>query len=420
LARTPNSANTEGGNRFKEVSWGFWDAELGGTVNHRQNRGMPRLMFPPAALPHDTIKLRDDIRGFLAAEIANGSFVPRCDTWLSQHDPTFSKKLGSAGFLGLAWPTEYGGHGRTPLDRFVVVEELLAHGAPIAAHWVSDRQSGPSILKLGTEQAKRELVPPMVAGECFFSIGMSEPDAGSDLANIRSTATKTDGGWLLNGTKVWTSQAHNNHFFIVLVRTTPLVEGSPKQRGMSQFIMNLRAPGVDIRPIRLLSGHHHFNEVVMQDVFVPDHYLLGDEGNGWEQCIGELAFERSGPERYLSTYPLLAALVDAIGPSPSTEAAAAIGQLVARLTALRRLCISVAVALSHGKEPVTEAAMVKDLGTQLESEIGEVARQLVPPGTNDSFDRLIEDAVLSAPGFTLRGGTNEILRGIVARHLGVR
>ncbi len=381
---------------------------------------MPRLTFPPAVLPERTQQLREQVRSFLQTEIATGSFVPRCDTWLSQHDPSFSKKLGAAGFLGLPWPTEYGDHGRTALDRFVVVEELLAHGAPIAAHWVSDRQSGPSVLKLGSEQAKRELVPGMAAGEIFFSIGMSEPDAGSDLANIRSTATRTDGGWLLNGTKVWTSQAHNNHYFIVLVRTTPLSEAGVKHHGMSQFVMDLRAPGVDIRPIRLLSGHHHFNEVVMTDVFVPDHFLLGEIGNGWNQCIGELAFERSGPERYLSTYPLLSALIDAVGPHPSAEAASTIGTLVARLSALRRLCISVAVALDNGQEPVTEAALVKDLGTQLEGEIGEVARQLIPPGTHETFDRLVEDAVLSAPGFTLRGGTNEILRGIVARSLGVR
>ncbi len=381
---------------------------------------MPRLTFPAASLPHSTEQLRSDIRSFLEAEIAAGTFVPRCDTWLSQHDPSFSAKLGAAGFLGLAWPVLYGGKGRTPLDRFVVVEELLAHGAPIAAHWVSDRQSGPSILKHGTEQAKRELVPKMAAGECFFSIGMSEPDAGSDLAAIRSTATRTDGGWLLNGTKVWTSQAHNNHYFIVLVRTTPMSDGGAKHRGMSQFIMDLKAPGVSVRPIRLLSGHHHFNEVVMEDVFVPDYFLLGTEGNGWEQVIGELAFERSGPERYLSTFPLLVALIDAVGSDPSTEVAATLGQLTARLLALRRLCISVAVALSNGKEPVTEAAMVKDMGTQLEGEIGEVARQLVPPGLNPTFDALVEDAILSTPGFTLRGGTNEILRGIVARHLGVR
>ena len=382
---------------------------------------MPRLTYPPAALPASTEELRRRVRTFLAAEIAAGTFIPRCDTWLGQHSPEFSKKLGDAGFLGLTWPQAYGGHERSALDRFVVVEELLAHGAPIAAHWISDRQSGPSILKHGNLRMKQEVVPGMARGEIYFSIGMSEPDSGSDLASIRSTATKTEGGWLLNGTKVWTSQAHNNHYFIVLVRSSPLSEGGGnRHHGMSQFVMDLRAPGVEIRPIRLLTGHHHFNEVVMTDAFVPDYMLLGEEGNGWNQVIGELAFERSGPERYLSTFPLLTALVDAMGPNPSDAAAAALGTLVARLGALRKMCISVAVMLDEGKSPITEAALVKDLGTQLEREIGEVARQLVPPGKSDAFDQLVMDAILSAPGFTLRGGTNEILRGIVARELGVR
>jgi alkylation response protein AidB-like acyl-CoA dehydrogenase len=381
---------------------------------------MPRLSYPPAALPASTEVLRREVREFLAAELAAGSYVPRCDTWLSQHDPSFSAKLGAAGFLGLPWSKEYGGHGRTALDRFVVVEELLAAGAPIAAHWVSDRQSGPSILKHGTEEAKRELIPDMVAGKIFFSIGMSEPDSGSDLASIRSTATKTDGGWLVNGTKVWTSQAHNNHYFIVLVRTTPVAEAGSKHAGMSQFILDIKAQGVEIRPIRTLNGHHDFNEVVMTDVFVPEHYLMGALGNGWQQVVGEREVERSGPERYLSTFPLLQALFDAVGPNPSTEAATQLGMLVTRLTALRRLCISVAVSLDNGALPVTEAALVKDMGTRLESEIGEVARQLVPPGTNPAFDQLVGDAILSSPGYTLRGGTNEILRGIVARELGVR
>ena len=382
---------------------------------------MARLSYPSASLPASTEELRLRIRSFLADEIAAGTFTPRCDTWLGQHSPEFSKKLGANGFLGLSWPKKYGGHERTALDRFVVSEELLALGAPIAAHWVSDRQSGPSILKHGNDRMKEETVPGMAAGEIYFSIGMSEPDAGSDLANIRSTATKVDGGWVLNGTKVWTSQAHKNHYFIVLVRTTALSEGGGNRHiGMSQFVMDLRVPGCEIRPIRLLTGHHHFNEVVMTDAFVPDYMLLGEEGNGWNQVIGELAFERSGPERYLSTYPLLSALVDAIGPDASNEAAAALGTLVARLTALRKMCISVAVMLDQGKAPITEAALVKDMGTQLEREIGEVARQLVPPGQSPVFDQLVSDSILSAPGFTLRGGTNEILRGIVARELGVR
>mgnify|MGYP000934542662 CR=1 FL=1 len=272
-----------------------------------------RLTFPDAALPASTEEIRTRIRAFLDAELAAGTFTPRADTWLSGHDPEFSKKLGKEGFLGLTYPKQYGGQERSALDRFVVVEELLAYGAPIAAHWIAERQSGPSIIKHGNDAIKEELVPGIVAGEIYFSIGMSEPDSGSDLASIRSTATKTDGGWLLNGTKVWTSQAHNNHFFIVLVRSTPIAEAGAKHAGMSQFIMDLQAPGVEIRPIRTLNGHHDFNEVVMTDVFVPEHYLMGALGNGWQQVVGELAFERSGPERYLSTFPLLQALFDAAG-----------------------------------------------------------------------------------------------------------
>ena len=380
-----------------------------------------RLSFGDAALPASTEEIRTRIRRHLAEELEAGYFAPRCDTWLSGHDPEFSKRLGAAGFLGLTWPRQYGGHERSALDRFVVVEELLAHGAPIAAHWISDRQSGPGILKHGTDALKEMLLPGMARGEIYFSIGMSEPDSGSDLASIRASATRAEGGWKLNGTKVWTSQAHNNQYFIVLVRTTPASEtGGNRHAGMTQFVMDLRAPGVQIRPIRLLSGHHHFNEVVMDDVFVPDELLLGVEGNGWNQVIGELAFERSGPERFLSTYPLLAALVEAVGSNPPPATAAQIGMLVGRLAALRRLCISVAMQLDAGRSPVTEAALVKDLGTRLEGEIAEVARSLVPPGVDARFDLLMEDAVLAAPGFTLRGGTNEILRGIVARELGVR
>ena len=190
-----------------------------------------RLSFPDAALPASTEEIRTRIRAFLEAELANGSFTPSADTWLSGHDPTFSKKLGAEGFLGLTYPKQYGGQGRSALDRFVVVEELLAYGAPIAAHWIAERQSGPSILKHGNDALKEELVPGIARGEIYFSIGMSEPDSGSDLASIRSTATKVDGGWLVNGTKVWTSQAHNNQYFIVLVRTTPANEANGRQIG---------------------------------------------------------------------------------------------------------------------------------------------------------------------------------------------
>ena len=257
----------------------------------------------------------------------------------------------------------------------------------------------------------------MARGECFFGIGMSEPDAGSDLASVRTTARRVEGGWLLNGTKVWTSHAHRSHFMITLVRTSAL--GEDRHQGLSQLIVDLRGPGVSVRPIELLTGEPHFNEVVFQDALVPDERLVGAEGDGWRQVTSELAYERSGPERFLSTFPLLVETVRELGPDPGEAGARALGALYARLSALRGLSMDVARRLEAGEAPNVEAALVKDLGTRFEREVVETARLLVPPDSaGEAFQRLYRQAVAHAPGFTLRGGTNEILRGIVARGLG--
>jgi alkylation response protein AidB-like acyl-CoA dehydrogenase len=173
---------------------------------------------------------------------------------------------------------------------------------------------------------------------------------------------------------------------------------------------------VEIRPIRLLNGHHHFNEVVLREVLVPDEMLVGIEGEGWRQVLAELAFERSGPERFLSTFPLLRQALEAALPGDD-HAAEALGRLTARLWALRRLSLSVAGALEAGQSPATEAALVKELGTRFERDVAEMARDLIPAGADARLDELVAQAVLAAPGFTLRGGTSEILRGIVARGL---
>jgi acyl-CoA dehydrogenase len=210
-------------------------------------------------------------------------------------------------------PRQYRGTDAGALHRFVVTEELLAAGAPVAAHWIADRQSGPALLRFGTEQQRAEILPGIARGELYFAIGMSEPDSGSDLASVRTRASRVDGGWLVNGTKLWTSGAHHAHFMITLVRTAPPAQApaeADRHAGLSQLIVDLAAPGVQVRPIRLLTGEHHFNEVVLADVFVPDSRLLGRAGDGWHQVTSELAFERSGPERILSTFPLLAAAVD--------------------------------------------------------------------------------------------------------------
>jgi len=387
---------------------------------------LPSLVPPPAELPPRAAGLRADVRAFLAEEQAAGSWHPRPDVWLSGWDERFSRELGRRGWLGITVPREYGGHGGSPLDRYVVTEELLAAGAPVAAHWVADRQIGPSLLRFGTEQQRQRYLPRIAAGQCYFGIGMSEPDSGSDLASVRTRAARVEGGWRLSGTKVWTSGAHRAHAFFTLARSAPRDEAN-RHAGLSQFIVELGSPGVTIRPIPLLTGAHDFNEVVFDEVFVPDAMVLGEVGAGWHQVTSELAFERSGPERFLSTFPLLVALVGELcagaGPVPD-GARRELGALVARLWTLRRMSLAVAGSLASGSAPELAAAVVKDLGTRFENEIIDAARLLVAipadPGAAHGYARMLADAVLHAPGFTLRGGTNEVLRGIVARGLGLR
>lgn len=390
---------------------------------------LPELVPPPTELPARVAPLRAAVREFLAAERAAGAWEPRADVWLSGWDERFSAELGRRGWLGMTIPVEYGGHGGSALDRYVVTEELLAAGAPVAAHWVADRQIGPTLLRFGTEDQRRRYLPRIAAGECFFGIGMSEPDSGSDLASVRTRAERVDGGWSLTGTKVWTSGAHRAHAFFALARSAPPTDvdtGEPNRHaGLSQYIVDLDSPGVTIRPIPLLTGAHHFNEVVFDGVFVPDAQVLGVPGAGWHQVTSELAFERSGPERYLSTFPLLVALLrELAGVELDGGARRELGGLAARLWTLRRMSLAVAGSLDSGHAPELAAALIKDLGTRFEGELVEAARLLcgVPPdpGAHGGYARLLADAVLHAPGFTLRGGTNEVLRGIVARGMGLR
>ena len=384
------------------------------------------LTLAPAPRSEAAEKVRVEVREFLAAELAAGSFEPHVDTWLSGADPSFSRKLGQQGWLGMTWPKKYGGHERSAMERYAVTEELLAVGAPVAAHWIADRQSGPNLLKFGTEKQRMAILPRIAAGECFFVIGMSEPDSGSDLASIRTKAARNaDGDWVVNGQKIWTSQAHAAHYGIVLVRTSPQGDG-PRGRheGLSQLLVDLSLPGVTINPIRILDGGADFNEVFLEDVVVPGDMLLGEEGNGWHQVTAELAFERSGPERFLSTYPLVAEFGRRVAASPDPVAVAALGRISARLIALRQMSLRIAAALDRGELPNIPAALVKDVGTTFESDvIDEIRRAIDVTPSLDSPDplaRALAEAQLHAPGYTLRGGTTEILRGIVARGLGLR
>lgn len=379
---------------------------------------MKTLEIPVVKLPEETEELRREIRQFLKEEIENGLIETKCDCWLSGFSEDFSRKMGARGWIGMTWPKKYGGGERSSVERYVVTEEMLAAGAPVSGHWIADRQTGPLLLKYGTEEQKQFFLPRIAKGECYFAIGLSEPNAGSDLAALQARAVKVDKGWILNGSKIWTSGAHHAHYSIVLCRTTPM-DPNNRHAGMSQLIVDLNAPGVTIRPIHLMTGEHHFNEVFFEDVFVPDGMVVGTLGNGWAQGMAELAYERSGPERILSTFPLLNELTNVLIEKGDTKGLNEVSRLISRLWTLRNMSLGIARLLEEGVPSNIIASLVKDMGTQFEQEIPEITRLLVSaiPSTDSEnrLERFLAQSILQSPGFTLRGGTTEILRGIVAK-----
>lgn len=399
----------------------YWTDRLGAAMAQAGPEGFWPAVT--AALPSTAAAeaVRREVRAFLAAEAPSRSPEDWAMSWMAWNRD-FSRKMGARGWIGMTWPKRYGGQERSNAERYVVLEEMLAAGAPVNAHWVADRQSGPLLLKLGSEAQRREILPAIAAGECSFCIGMSEPDAGSDLAAVRTRAVPVDGGYRITGTKVWTTIAHRSRYMILFCRTS----GTPadRQKGTSQLLVDLAAtPGITIRPIVDATGHEHFNEVVFEEAFVPREALIGKEGEGWAQVTGELALERSGPERFLSSMPVVIELLRVAGPKPDQPARIALGRLAARLMMIRYLSRAIADLIETGEDPTVQAAIVKDLGAVFEQEVPEVARLLVPDGhlaADRAFGALLGAVTVGAPSFSLRGGTREILRGIIARDLGLR
>lgn len=375
--------------------------------------------FPTTTLPPQAEALRAEVRAFLAEEGKDWSLWDRAHSW-TKFDRDFSRKVGAKGWIGMTWPKRYGGHERSALDRYVVLEEMLAAGAPVGAHWFGDRQSGPLLLKAGTEEQRMRFLPQIASGELGFCIGLSEPDSGSDLASLRTRAVREGNDWRVNGTKVWTTNAHKCDYAITLVRTTPWSDGMARHAGLSQLMIDMTLPGVSVKPIADLTGEAHFNEVHFEDVLVPGDMLVGAEGEGWAQANAELAYERSGPDRYLSSFPVIEPALARLDATDDR----AVGALVARYVTLRGMSLSVAGMLEEGLTPLQEAALVKDLGADLEQETPALFSDLIDCGPALPGDGGLEDALAfltqTAPTFSLRGGTREIMRGMTARGLGLR
>jgi len=372
----------------------------------------------PIPWPESAASLRQKVRNLVASYPVSLDPAKRANCW-AVADPAFSRILGEAGLIGMTWPRAYGGHERSSLERYVVLEELLAAGAPVGAHWIADRQTGGMLLNYGQEEEKRRWVPGIARGEVFACIGLSEPNSGSDLASVKTRAHRKGNRWVIEGQKVWTTGAHFSHVMIALVRTDP---ASQRNEGLSQFVIPMNAPGLTVRPIIDLTGGHDFNEVFFDSVELEGHALVGQAGNGWKQVTAELSLERSGPERYLSSTALFIELLRHVGPTADEAIKQLVGKMAAEMWTLRMMSATVAAKLAAGEDPALEATIVKDLGNSFEQSMPalvQAATDLDLAG-NEPLARVLGHLLQVSPSFSLRGGTREILKGIIARGLGLR
>ena len=373
-------------------------------------------------------RLRQEVRAFLDEELRQGNFETRTDAWMGGYNPEFSRKIGERGWIGLCWPAECYGKGKSYIDRMVLTEELVRYGAPAAAHWFADRQMGPSIIRHGTQEQKDFFLPRIARGEIVFGIGMSEPEAGCDLASLRTKAVEEDDCYVLNGQKVWTSGAHFIDYVYLIARTDPDVV---KHKGISEFIVDMHLPGIEVRPLIDMTGGHHYNEVFLDNVKIPKSSLVGEVNRGWYQIAQQLDYERSGVERLMTNYPLLEDLIKYVketgrgGGTLADDAAIrnSLADLTVRFEAGRMLTYRVAWVLDQGRLPTVEAAAAKAYCTAFEQHLAHTVTQVlglygqlrqgskcVPPAFRESP----AESYLFSPGYTIQGGTSEILKNIVA------
>jgi alkylation response protein AidB-like acyl-CoA dehydrogenase len=345
--------------------------------------------------------LRAEAEAF-AAEVTAGRDV-REDSWIVGYDREVSAELGRRGWLGMTWPKVYGGHERSPIERFVVAEALIAAGAPIAATWFSDRQMGPSLLAYGTEEQKQRHLPAMTRGEANWCIGMSEPDNGSDLAHLRTRATRDGDTFVVEGTKVWTSFAATADWMYLICRTDP---DAPAHKGLSELIVDMASPGVEVSPIQDMTQNRHFCQVTLDEVRVPAANLVGTENGSWGQTMRQLEHERGGIDRLVSNRALF---LDAVAAADTSDPL--VRQEVGRLEGEYRIGRLLVIREVLGQAPGGFSAATKTFGTEYEQRVADFAvRTLGPEAT--LWNRWSR-ALCYAPAYTIMGGTSNVLRTIL-------
>jgi alkylation response protein AidB-like acyl-CoA dehydrogenase len=373
-------------------------------------------------------RFRDEVQDFLKSELEKGSFEPKMNACMDGYSPEFSRKMSKKGWIGLTWPKEYGGRGLGYIDRFILVEEMLKARAPIAFHFVAERQVGPSLIHFASDDLRKEFLPKIINADISFCLLFSEPDAGSDLASVGTTAVDQGDHYVINGQKVWTTIGHLADFGWLLSKTH-LDTGLPPHKTLSEFIIDMRTPGVRVQPIINMVGVHSFNQVFLEDVKTPIKYLVGKKDGGFDQIMAQVVYERAGLERLLQNYPLKENLVEYAKTTKrkgrylweEPVIRNTIATLEIEFNIGRLLCYNVAWNIDQGKIPNYEASLCKAFCTQYEKKLSDVTTQimglygqLLPNSTRSPCDGLASASYLWSPSYTLQGGTVEILKNIVA------
>lgn len=372
-------------------------------------------------------KLRQKVRRFLEDEIRQELWQPTVDGARHTVDRSFSQRAAANGFVGITWPKKYGGQELTYTDRLIITEEMLRYGAPIAGHWVGERQVGPCLLAFGSEEQRQEFLPQMVRAEILFGLGFSEPNAGTDLAAVQTTAIKDGEYYVINGQKAWTSRAHDADYIWMLVRTDP--KAPRKHQGLSQFIMATNLPGVTIRRIPDMSGTDAMSEVFLDNVRVHEKYRVGPENKGWYQIAANLDYERGGPDRLMSNYIVLPLIVEYARKTlrngrpliDDPEVRGKLAQLKIEYEVGRMLVYRVHWLNDKGVVPNYEAALSKCYSCEFEQRLANAAMQILGPYgllTPDSKYAQLNGHALStymySPAYTLQGGSSSTLKTIIA------
>ena len=372
-------------------------------------------------------KFRQEVCNFLEEEIKKGYWEPACDSWIQGFDTEFTKRVAQRGWIGLTWPKEYGGQGLSYIDRLILTEEMLRYGAPAACHWFADRQIGGSIVTYGTDEQKRELLPKIIAGEAYIGLGMSETEAGCDLASLQTRAIEDGDNYIINGQKTWTSGGSFINYFYLLARTDP---EAPKHKGISEFIIPADLPGINRIPMVDITGTEAWNDVFFDGVRVPKKCLIGEKNRGFLQALQQLDYERSGMERLMGNYPLFEALIQFTKENKLSQEPVIrnkLAQLQIEFEVGRLLVYRVALVMDEGRAPNREAAMSKAYSTAFEQRLANAAMEVLGP-----YGQLVSDSklapirglavhsYLASKGYSLQAGTSEILKNILAtRGLGL-